>query len=145
MTNISNKRKILLAVIGLVVIAAVIYLSSSVRTPSLPLKTSTATSDVTLIDTVKKTGNVWGEVPATDQLSLLASNQNGGSLGRIAFIMGPSSIMYLKAEIFGDENTIYAFFKYDQADQGWNEVDESSIPSGLATKLNNKLTQLQGR
>jgi len=53
--------------------------------------------------------------------------------------------MYLKAEIFGDENTIYTFFKYDQADQGWTEVDESSIPKDLTAKLNNKLTQLQGR
>lgn len=144
MINISNKKKVLLLAVGLAVIAAA-YLFISIGTRGPSSKKSTRTSDATVIDTTKKTSNTWGEVPATDQLSLLASNQNGGSVGRIAFIMGPSSVMYLKAEIFGDENTIYTFFKYDQADQGWVEVDESSIPAGLATKLNNKLTPLQER
>lgn len=146
MIKISKNKKILLIVVSLVVIAIIVYFAISIgaRSPS-STKTNNKSGEsgkATLVDTTKKTNNEWGEVPATDQLALMASNQNGGSIGRIAYVKGLSEVVYSKVEIFGDENTVYIFFKYDGQ---WASINDSDVPKDVATELNSKLSSPQKR
>lgn len=146
MIIISNKTKILLIVASLAFVAIIVYFAISIgaRSPSSTKANSKSgePGKATLIDTTEKTNNTWGEIPATDQLALLASDQNGGSVGRIAYVKGLSKVVYVKVEIFGDENTVYIFFKYDGQ---WVSINDSDVPKDVATELNSKLSSPQKR
>ncbi len=139
----SIKKKIILIATALIVIAGIVFIFVAMGTHDLnSTKTNDKSEEATLINTNGKTIDEWGEIPATDQLVLLASNQNGGSVGRIAYVNNPLKIIYSKVEIFGDYSTVYVFFKYDKQ---WAGVDEADVPNEIAIELNNKLNSPQKR
>src|SRR5680860_103653 len=109
----SIKKIIILIATVLIVMAGMVFIFVVMGTHDLTTdKTNDKSDEATLINTNDKTVDGWGDIPETNQLSLLASNQNGGSVGRIAYVNNPSSTtIYSKVEIFGDYNTVYVFFK----------------------------------
>jgi len=140
----NNKKKLLILLIALIVIIFVVFIIFQPKTESIETNLnvqyiSNKSGPPTVESSEYKKEN-WDRVPELDSLNALASDQNGGSLGRIAYIHASSTeiypIYYLKAEIFGDYENIFMYFKYDN---GWSTIDKRDIPKTELIAIDDKL------
>lgn len=86
-----------------------------------------------------ETDTGWSNVPNVDSLTLLASDQNGGQLDKLVFYKDEDTeIYYSKAEILGDYDALYLYFRYSNS-SGWGKISEESLPPKVKTALDEKL------
>lgn len=142
MIKILANKKILI-IIGAVIVVAVASIATSMgghnNTELPPIPSGEAISI-----NISATNGEWSQIPQANQLSLLASDQNGGLIGSMAYYKDPSSQIYLKAYakavIIGDSldeaDVLVDYFKYDN---GWAVVNKSDIPKTILTELDKKL------